>query len=130
MLRTATASLRLGRNRTEETTTMFNRIVSGRAFGRSLAFAGTMAGATLAGVSVSAAGECPAGKSKADVRVPVAHAGKARVQESEVDLGDLRDQPLPRGVLGGSRIQLVRRSVTVRAIVPKDSGKQKRTHLA
>ena len=114
---------------------MFNRIVSGRAFGRSLAFAGTMAGATLAGVSVSAAGECPAGecpagKSKADVRVPVAHAGKARVQESEVDLGDLRDQPLLRGVLEGSRIRLVRRSVTVRAIVPKDSGKQKRTHLA
>ena len=35
----------------------------------------------------------------------------------------------PRGILGGSRIQLVRRSVTVQAIVPKHSGKQRRTHL-
>src|SRR6516165_4141968 len=40
-----------------------------------------------------------------------------------------RDQPLPRGILGGSRIQLVRRSVTVQATVPQHSGKQRRTHL-
>ena len=35
----------------------------------------------------------------------------------------------PRGILGGSRIQLVRRSVTVQATVPQHSGKQRRTHL-
>src|SRR6516162_6352296 len=40
-----------------------------------------------------------------------------------------RDQPLPRGILGGSRIRLVRRSVTVQATVPQHSGKQRRTHL-
>src|SRR5262249_32121509 len=61
---------------TEETTTMFNRIASSRAFSRSVVLAGMIAGTMLAGVSASAAGECPVGKVKADVRVPVAHAGK------------------------------------------------------
>jgi hypothetical protein len=49
---------------------MFNRIASSRAFGRSLVLAGMMAGATLAGSSAASAGECPAGKLKADVRAP------------------------------------------------------------
>jgi quercetin dioxygenase-like cupin family protein len=71
---------------------MFNRIVSGRAFGRSLAFAKIMAGATLAGVSVSAAGECPAGRSKADVRVPVAHVGKG-VTDTVLAAIDLEKEP-------------------------------------
>ena len=71
---------------------MFDRIASGRAFGRSLALGGMMAGATLAGVSVSAAGECPAGKSKADVRVPVAHAGKS-VTDTVLAAIDLEKEP-------------------------------------
>ena len=43
-----------------------------------------------------------------------AHSDQARVQESKMDYGDIRDQPLSRGILGRPRIQLVRRSVTVR----------------
>jgi hypothetical protein len=46
---------------------MFNRIASGRSFGRGLVPAGMMAGSTLAGLSASIAGECPAGKFKSDV---------------------------------------------------------------
>jgi quercetin dioxygenase-like cupin family protein len=71
---------------------MFNRIASGRGFGRGLVFAGIMTGMTLAGLSESAAGECPSGKSKADVRPPVAHAGKG-VTDTVLAAIDLEKEP-------------------------------------
>ena len=54
---------------------MFNRIAGGRG----VVLAAIMAGATLAGVSASAAGECPAGKLKADVRAPASHADRPAI---------------------------------------------------
>ena len=71
---------------------MFNRIASGRGFGRGLVFAGIMTGMTLADLSASAAGECPSGKSKADVRPPVAHAGKG-VTDTVLAAIDLEKEP-------------------------------------
>ena len=71
---------------------MFNRIASGREFGRGLVFAGMMAGTTLAGLSASAAGECPGGKNQADVRPPVAHAGKG-VTDTVLAAIDLEKEP-------------------------------------
>jgi len=71
---------------------MFNRIASGRGFGRSLVLAGMMAGSTLAGLSASVAGECPADKLKADVRMPVAHAGKG-VTDTVLAAIDLEKEP-------------------------------------
>jgi quercetin dioxygenase-like cupin family protein len=68
---------------------MFNRIPSGRGFGRSLVLAGIVAGSTLAGLSASVAGECPAGKMKADVRQPATHAAKGVTDTvlAAIDLG-------------------------------------------
>src|SRR5262245_8001827 len=60
------------RSAIEEITNMFDYIASGRG----VVLAAVAAGATLAGLSTSSAGECPAGKFKADARAPVAHAGK------------------------------------------------------
>jgi hypothetical protein len=71
---------------------MFNRIASGRGFGRGLVFAGMMAGTTLAGLSACAAGECPGGKNKADVRAPVGHAGKG-VTDTVLAAIDLEKEP-------------------------------------
>ena len=71
---------------------MFDRIASGRPFGRSLVLAGMMAGTTFAGLSASAAGECPAGKFKADARAPVAHAGKG-VADTVLAAIDLEKEP-------------------------------------
>ena len=71
---------------------MFNRIASGRGFSRGLVFAGMMAGTMLAGLSASVAGECPSGKSKADVRPPVAHAGKG-VTDTVLAAIDLEKEP-------------------------------------
>ena len=71
---------------------MFNRIASGRGFGRSLVLAGMMAGSTLAGLSASVAGECPPGKFKADVRMPAAHAGKG-VTDTVLAAIDLEKEP-------------------------------------
>jgi quercetin dioxygenase-like cupin family protein len=84
--------LAAGQRIREESTTMFNRTASGRAFGRSLVLAGMITGTTLAGASVSASGECPAGKSKADVRIPVAHAGKG-VTDTVLAAIDLEKEP-------------------------------------
>jgi quercetin dioxygenase-like cupin family protein len=71
---------------------MFNRIPSGRGFGRSLVLAGIVAGSTLAGLPASVAGECPAGKSKADVRAPDTHAGKG-VTDTVLAAIDLEKEP-------------------------------------
>jgi quercetin dioxygenase-like cupin family protein len=67
---------------------MFNRIASGRG----VVLAAITAGATLAGVSASAAGECPAGKFKADVRTPSNHAGKG-VTDTVLAAIDLEKEP-------------------------------------
>jgi|SRR5262245_35178401 len=71
---------------------MFSRIAIRRGFGRALVFAGMMAGTTLAGVSVSAAGECPTGKFKADARAPASHAGKG-VTDTVLAAIDLEKEP-------------------------------------
>ena len=48
-----------------------------------------------------------------------AHSDQARIQESEMDYGDIRDQPLPARILGRPRIQLVRREdASVRPLFP------------
>jgi len=67
---------------------MFNRIVSGRA----VVLAAIAAGATLAGLSASSASECRADKLKADVRVPVSHAGKG-VTDTVLAAIDLEKEP-------------------------------------
>jgi quercetin dioxygenase-like cupin family protein len=71
---------------------MFNRIPSARGFGRSLVLAGIVAGSTLAGLSASVAGECPAGKMKADVRQPATHAAKG-VTDTVLAAIDLEKEP-------------------------------------
>src|SRR5262249_8410228 len=76
------------RSVTEEITNMFNRIASGRG----VVLAAITAGATLAGVSASAAGECPAGKFKADVRAPANHTGKG-VTDTVLAAIDLEKEP-------------------------------------
>ena len=53
---------------------------------RGVVLAAITAGATLAGLSAALAGECPADKFKADVRAPVADAGKG-VTDSAVRSG-------------------------------------------
>jgi quercetin dioxygenase-like cupin family protein len=68
---------------------MFNRIPSGRGFG--LVLAGVIAGSTLAGGS-ALAGECPAGKMKANVRAPAAHAAKG-VTDTVLAAIDLEKEP-------------------------------------
>ena len=70
---------------------MFDRIAGGRG----VVLAAIMAGATLAGVSASAAGECPAGKFKADARPPANHAGKG-VTDTVLAAIDLEERPCPR----------------------------------
>src|SRR5499426_4438451 len=67
---------------------MFNRIASGRG----VILAAITAGATVAGLSASAAGECPAGKLKADVRAPATHAGKG-VTDTVLAAIDLEKEP-------------------------------------
>jgi len=69
---------------------MLTQIVHSRGLGRSLALAGVFAGLTLA--SGAMAGECPADKVKADVRAPVAHAGKG-VTDTVLAAIDLEKEP-------------------------------------
>ena len=67
---------------------MFDRIAGGRG----VVLAAIRAGATRAGVSASAAGECPAGKFKADARPPANHAGKG-VTDTVLAAIDLEKEP-------------------------------------
>jgi quercetin dioxygenase-like cupin family protein len=67
---------------------MFSRIASGRG----VVLAAITAGATLAGLSASAAGECPAGKFKADARAPANQAGKG-VTDTVLAAIDLEEEP-------------------------------------
>jgi quercetin dioxygenase-like cupin family protein len=71
---------------------MFNRIVTGSAFGRGLILAGIVAGSTVAGLSSAVAGGCPADKMKADVRQPATHAGKG-VTDTVLAAIDLEKEP-------------------------------------
>jgi quercetin dioxygenase-like cupin family protein len=71
---------------------MSNRITSGRAFSRSIVYAGLAAGSTLLGASSVLAGGCPADKMKADVRQPVTHAGKG-VNDTVLAAIDLEKEP-------------------------------------
>jgi quercetin dioxygenase-like cupin family protein len=56
---------------------------------RGIVLAAIAAGAALAGLSSAIAGECPAGKFKADVRAPVSDAGKGVTDTvlAAIDLG-------------------------------------------
>jgi quercetin dioxygenase-like cupin family protein len=71
---------------------MFNRIPSGRSFGRNMVLAGITAGSTLIGVSSAFAGACPADKMKADVRPPATQAAKG-VTDTVLAAIDLEKEP-------------------------------------
>jgi quercetin dioxygenase-like cupin family protein len=71
---------------------MFDRITSGRRFGPHLVLAGITAGLTLVGVSVAAAGSCPADKMQADVRQPATNAAKG-VTDTVLAAIDLEKEP-------------------------------------
>jgi quercetin dioxygenase-like cupin family protein len=62
------------------------------AIGRGVALAAITVGATLAGLSQTLAGECPADKMKADARAPVSHAGKG-VTDTTLAAIDLEKEP-------------------------------------
>ena len=55
---------------------MFSHSIGGRGLGRSFVFASIVAGSALAGLTSANAGQCPADKMKADVRVPDTKPGK------------------------------------------------------
>ena len=59
---------------------------------RGIVLAAIAAGATLAGLSSALAGECPADKSRADVRMPVNHTGKG-VTDTVLAAIDLEKEP-------------------------------------
>jgi quercetin dioxygenase-like cupin family protein len=68
---------------------MLTHIIPSRATGRTFAFAALFASTFAAG---AIAGECPAGKIKADARPPVAHAGKG-VTDTVLAAIDLEKEP-------------------------------------
>jgi quercetin dioxygenase-like cupin family protein len=67
---------------------MFRRIAHIQAF----VLAGVIAGSAVAGLSPASAGECPAGKMKADARKPVSHKGKG-VTDTVLGAIDLEKEP-------------------------------------
>src|SRR6516164_10017156 len=71
---------------------MLNRMTSGRGIGRSMILASFAAGATFVGASSAAAGSCPAGKMKADIRQPATHAAKG-VTDTVLAAIDLEKEP-------------------------------------
>ena len=71
---------------------MLNRMTSGRGIGRSMILASFAAGATFVGASSAAAGSCPAGKMKADIREPATHAAKG-VTDTVLAAIDLEKEP-------------------------------------
>ena len=71
---------------------MFNRIIGGRAPGRSFVLAGIIAASAVAGLSSAVAGSCPSDKMKADVRAPVTHAAKG-VTDTVLAAIDLEKEP-------------------------------------
>jgi quercetin dioxygenase-like cupin family protein len=68
---------------------MFDRIISGRALGQSLALAGIIAGSAVAGLSTAGAGECPVDQVKANARQPVAFPAQGVTDTvlGSIDLG-------------------------------------------
>jgi|SRR5262249_11702293 quercetin dioxygenase-like cupin family protein len=71
---------------------MFDQIVSGRVFGRSVALAGMIAGSTVIGLSSALAGACPADQMKANAREPVTFAAKD-VTDTVLAAIDLAKEP-------------------------------------
>jgi quercetin dioxygenase-like cupin family protein len=71
---------------------MLNRFTSGLGSGRTIILAGVAAGATFLGVSSAAAGSCPVGKMKADVRQPATYAAKG-VTDTVLAAIDLEKEP-------------------------------------
>jgi quercetin dioxygenase-like cupin family protein len=71
---------------------MFNRIMSCRAFGRSIVLAGIAAGSTFIGLPSALAGGCPADKMKVDARQPATDAGKG-VTDTVLAAIDLEKEP-------------------------------------
>ena len=71
---------------------MFNRIIGGRGLGRSFVFASIVAGSALASLTSAVAGQCPADKMKADVRVPDTKPGKG-VTDTVLAAIDLEKEP-------------------------------------
>ena len=71
---------------------MFNRITGTRGPGRSVLLAGTIAGSTLFAASAALAGNCPAGKMRADARQPVSETAKG-VTDTVLAAIDLEKEP-------------------------------------
>jgi quercetin dioxygenase-like cupin family protein len=71
---------------------MFDRIITGRAFGRSVALAALIAGTTALGLSSASAGQCPADQVKANAREPATFAAKG-VTDTTLGAIDLAKEP-------------------------------------
>lgn len=71
---------------------MLNRFAVGRRLGQTLVVTSALVGVQLAGASALLAGECPADKTKADVRAPVDHAAKG-VTDTVLAAIDLEKEP-------------------------------------
>ena len=84
------------------------------AIGRGVALAAITVGATLAGLSQTLAGECPADKMKADVRQPASHAAKG-VTDTVLAAIDLEKEPAK---LAGRQLRLRKLTIEPGGIVP------------
>ena len=84
------------------------------AIGRGVALAAVTVGATLAGLSQTLAGECPADKMKADVRQPASHAAKG-VTDTVLAAIDLEKEPAK---LAGRQLRLRKLTIEPGGIVP------------
>ena len=71
---------------------MFDRIMSGRAIGRTAVLAGVVMGALAAGLSSASAGQCPADQVKASAREPVSLAAKG-LTDTVLAAIDLEKEP-------------------------------------
>src|SRR5262249_5216410 len=71
---------------------MSNRIMCGRAIGRTIALAGVVMGSLAAGLSSAAAGQCPADQIKTNAREAVSHAAKG-VTDTVLAAIDLEKEP-------------------------------------
>ena len=71
---------------------MFNRIMSGRAIGRTPVLAGVVMSALAAGLSSASAGQCPADQVKANAREPVSLTAKG-LTDTVLAAIDLEKEP-------------------------------------
>jgi quercetin dioxygenase-like cupin family protein len=71
---------------------MFDRIINGRALGRSVALVALIAATTAIGLSSASAGQCPADQVKANAREPATFAAKG-VTDTTLGAIDLAKEP-------------------------------------